>query len=316
MPLAIFGIDNTGISLGITLTILALVAIWVALIVFTFSDARRRISDPFLVGAATAASFFPFVGTVVYTILRPPELLDDVNERETEMKAAETRIRHLHAHACHKCGFPTEADFVRCPACRSRLKDPCPSCSRPVGLNWKVCPYCEHTLIASKRSRSGAKGASKGSPEARRRPSSKPADGREASSRGKRAPSSPAATGETEATGRKSRSDRKAPGPADETTRDGVAGSGPGRGEPTPSTPGRRSGRRASRQDTATRSGAAPPEPGGPDSPGDPDSPERPARGETGSSRHRTVNADDEPLPTRTINGGDADSSGRAPEAG
>ncbi len=157
MPLAIFGIDNAAINLGITFVILALVAIWIALIVFTFSDARRRISDPFLVACATAASFFPFVGTIVYTILRPPEFLDDVNERETEMKSAETRMRHLDAHSCRKCGFPTEVDFVRCPACRTRLKEPCPSCDRPVGLKWKLCPYCEHTLIESKRSRSKPK---------------------------------------------------------------------------------------------------------------------------------------------------------------
>ncbi len=169
MPLAIFGIDNTGINLGITFLILALVAIWIALIVFTFSDARRRISDPFLIGCATAASFFPYVGTIVYTILRPPEFLDDVNERETEMKSSETRLRHLDAHSCRKCGFPTEADFVRCPACRTRLKEACPSCDRPVGLKWKVCPYCEHTLIESKRSKSGARASAK-QPEARPEP--------------------------------------------------------------------------------------------------------------------------------------------------
>ncbi len=169
MPLAIFGIDNTGINLGITFLILALVAIWIALIVFTFSDARRRISDPFLIGCATAASFFPYVGTIVYTILRPPEFLDDVNERETEMKSSETRLRHLDAHSCRKCGFPTEADFVRCPACRTRLKEACPSCDRPVGLKWKVCPYCEHTLIESKRSKAGARSSAK-QPEARPEP--------------------------------------------------------------------------------------------------------------------------------------------------
>jgi predicted Zn-ribbon and HTH transcriptional regulator len=106
------------------------------------------------VGCATAASFFPFVGTIVYTILRPAEFLDDVRERETEMKSAETELRHLEANSCHKCGFPTHPDYVRCPGCRSRLKEPCPSCDRPVGLKWKVCPYCEHTLIASKRSSS------------------------------------------------------------------------------------------------------------------------------------------------------------------
>lgn len=152
MPLAIFGIENTGLNLAVTLVILMLVAIWIALIVFTFTDARRRIADPFLVGCATAASFFPFVGTLVYTILRPPEFLDDIRERETDINESEVRLRHLKHSSCHKCGSPIESDFIRCPACRTRLKEPCPSCSRPVGLGWKVCPYCETTLIAPKRS--------------------------------------------------------------------------------------------------------------------------------------------------------------------
>lgn len=180
MPLAIFGIDNTALNLVITLLILMLIAIWIAMIVFTFTDARRRISDPFLVGCATAASFFPFVGTLVYTILRPPEFLDDVRERETDVQESEVRLRHLQFNSCHKCGSPVESDFLRCPACRTRVKEPCPSCAKPVGLNWKVCPYCETTLIAPKRSsRSGSKRpkgesssrSSSGSGRSERRPS-------------------------------------------------------------------------------------------------------------------------------------------------
>jgi hypothetical protein len=151
-------------NLAVTLVILMLVAIWIALIVFTFTDARRRIADPFLVGCATAASFFPFVGTLVYTILRPPEFLEDIRERETDINESELRLRHLKHSSCHKCGSPIESDFIRCPACRTRLKEPCPTCSKPVGLGWKVCPYCETTLIAPKRSsRSGSSKRSKSS---------------------------------------------------------------------------------------------------------------------------------------------------------
>lgn len=194
MPLAIFGIENTALNLAVTLVILMLVAIWIALIVFTFTDARRRIADPFLVGCATAASFFPFVGTLVYTILRPPEFLEDIRERETDISESEMRLRHLKHNSCHKCGSPVESDFIRCPACRTRLKEPCPTCSKPVGLGWKVCPYCETTLIAPKRSsRSGSSKRSKPSRsegEERRRRSSKTAeassgDGRSSSREGR-----------------------------------------------------------------------------------------------------------------------------------
>jgi hypothetical protein len=150
---AIFGFGDGVIGLFLTLAVFGLIAVWIALIVFTYNDARKRISDPFLIGCATAASLFPFVGTLVYTILRPPEFLDDVKEREWDVRATQAQLRRVRAGSCRKCGYPAEPDFLKCPSCRSRLREPCPSCSRPVGLGWKVCPYCEETLIEPKRRR-------------------------------------------------------------------------------------------------------------------------------------------------------------------
>ena len=48
-----------------------------------------------LVACATAASLFPFVGSIVYTIVRPPEFLDEVYLRNLEIQAAEERLRQL-----------------------------------------------------------------------------------------------------------------------------------------------------------------------------------------------------------------------------
>ena len=48
--LAIFGIHNDGLNLVVNLLILFLVVIWLALIYWTYLDARRRIADPMLVG--------------------------------------------------------------------------------------------------------------------------------------------------------------------------------------------------------------------------------------------------------------------------
>ncbi len=153
MPLAIFGISSNAANVVVSGLILLLVAIWFALVLFTFNDSRRRVEDPFLVGCATFASFiFPFFGTIIYTIVRPGEYLEDARERELEVRDTEARLRHHEANSCRKCGTPTQPDFIKCPACRTRLKQPCPSCSKPVGLNWKLCPYCEKTLIEPKRS--------------------------------------------------------------------------------------------------------------------------------------------------------------------
>ncbi|MGH2924628.1 MAG: zinc ribbon domain-containing protein, partial [Solirubrobacterales bacterium] len=143
MPLALFGITNQGLSLFVNLLLAFLVVVWIALIVWTFLDARRRIRDPFLVGCATAASLFPYVGTVVYSILRPPEFIEDAHERELEIRAAELRLRQLEEQSCPSCGYPIERSFLRCPSCRTRVKDPCEACEKPIDPRWPVCPYCE-----------------------------------------------------------------------------------------------------------------------------------------------------------------------------
>ena len=153
MVTAIFGIDNNGLNLVVNLLVLMLVVVWLALIVYTYLDAKRRINDPFLIGCATLASFIPYMGTAVYAIVRPPEFLEDAHERELEIKAAELRVRQLTEHSCPNCGFPAEKNFLRCPDCQRRLKHPCPSCSRPVDPKWALCPYCEETLPAAQKSR-------------------------------------------------------------------------------------------------------------------------------------------------------------------
>jgi hypothetical protein len=140
---AVFGISNSGINLAIDLLILFLVVIWLALVYWTYADARRRISDPWIIGSATVASLFPFVGTLVYMIVRPPEYLDDVRERELEMQAAEARLAELGYHLCPHCDYEVEKDFLRCPNCMRKLKDPCPVCSKPLDPNWRICPFCE-----------------------------------------------------------------------------------------------------------------------------------------------------------------------------
>src|SRR5262245_20120038 len=153
MSLAIFGITNSGLNLAATLFLLMLVVLWLALIVYTYLDARRRISDPFLVACATVASFFPFIGTAVYAIVRPPEYLEDAHERELEIKAAELRVRQLREQSCPHCEFPVERNYMRCPNCQKRLKDPCPSCGKPVDPRWGLCPYCETNLGGGERPR-------------------------------------------------------------------------------------------------------------------------------------------------------------------
>ncbi len=197
MEFAIFGISNGGLNLVANLFVFALVAIYLALIVWTYLDARRRVEDQVLVTCATVGALVPFVGAFVYSILRPPELLDDVKERELEIRAAELRVRQLAELSCPGCRSPVEKSYLRCPHCQRRLKDPCESCGKPVDPRWSMCPYCETTLPGARQrkpARSGARAAA-----SRSEPPPRPA---------KRAPS-PAA-GKRGAAGKRSAGKRSA----------------------------------------------------------------------------------------------------------
>jgi hypothetical protein len=199
MALAIFGISNSGLNLAATLFVLMIVVVWLALIVYTYFDAKRRIEDPFLVACATIGSFFPYIGTAVYAIVRPPEFIEDAHERELEIRAAELKVRQLTEASCPNCEYPAEKNYLRCPKCQQRLKDPCPSCAKPVDPRWSLCPYCETALGGEKRRQKsraesrreprGERPASEERPRKERKPrEERPAPKRRPAARAKEAP--------------------------------------------------------------------------------------------------------------------------------
>jgi len=151
MLIAIFGTDGGALGLIINLLVLFLVVVYLALIYWTYLDARRRLEDPVLIACAVAASVFPFIGTVVYTIVRPPEFLEDREERELELRAAELRLRQLIDHSCAYCEYPIAANYLRCPNCERRLRNPCRKCGKPLDPKWGVCPFCETEVRKERR---------------------------------------------------------------------------------------------------------------------------------------------------------------------
>src|SRR5256886_14577315 len=130
-PLAYFGIESSGLNLVIDLLILFVVVLYFALIYWTYADARRRIADPMLIGCAVAASLFPFVGTIIYMVVRPPEYLEDVHERELETQAAQGRLRELEGLQCPHCANRVERNYLRSPNGQPKLLEACVTCSRP-----------------------------------------------------------------------------------------------------------------------------------------------------------------------------------------
>ena len=124
------------------LAVFFVLVFWVATVYWVNKDAKRRIEDPLIVWVVTAIGVVPFIGPLIYMLFRPPEYLEDVRERELEIKAMEKRLggRDLH---CPVCRAEVEEEFLVCPVCTTKLRQACTSCGKPLEPAWQVCPYCE-----------------------------------------------------------------------------------------------------------------------------------------------------------------------------
>ena len=125
-------------NLGIFLA----VVFWLATVYWVYKDARRRIEDPWLVAMATLLGAIPpFIGPLIYMLFRPPEYLEDVRERELEIKAMEENLDAV--ERCPVCRAAIEPNFLACPVCTTKLKEACRRCKAPLEPLWQICPYCE-----------------------------------------------------------------------------------------------------------------------------------------------------------------------------
>jgi hypothetical protein len=116
---------------------------WLATVWWIYKDARRRVEDPWLVAVGVMLGILvPFVGVFIYMLFRPPEYLDDVRERELEIKAMEERLAKRDLH-CPVCRSEVDSTFLVCPICTTKLKQACATCKAPLEALWQVCPYCE-----------------------------------------------------------------------------------------------------------------------------------------------------------------------------
>jgi RNA polymerase subunit RPABC4/transcription elongation factor Spt4 len=136
-------LENIGTILTIVFSFIGafLAAFWVSLVIWTFRDVRARSRDIFaqLLASLLVVIFGP-LGLGLYLILRPRETLTEAYERSLEEEALLQDIEDR--QICPGCKHPTEADFMICPYCHTRLRKLCPDCGRLLHLRWNVCPYC------------------------------------------------------------------------------------------------------------------------------------------------------------------------------
>ena len=121
------------------LVLLLFIILWIALVYWTYTDAARRGAMSIFWGIV--AVIFPYLGTLIYLIVRPPEFLAESRERELELAVLERELRN-NIHLCPNCRNLVERDYIICPVCNWELKKPCVNCERPLNMEWEICPYC------------------------------------------------------------------------------------------------------------------------------------------------------------------------------
>src|SRR2546430_17069240 len=82
----------------------------------------------------------PFIGALVYLLLRPPEYLEEVRERELEIRAMEDRLadRNLPGSGGRA---QAESRFLVCPVGTTKRKQACAKCKAPPEGLWQGWPF-------------------------------------------------------------------------------------------------------------------------------------------------------------------------------
>jgi RNA polymerase subunit RPABC4/transcription elongation factor Spt4 len=138
-------LDPTFLS-GLTLVLTGLagaflVALWLALVIWTYRDMRSRHRDRLVhILAALMVALLNLPGVLVYLILRPARTLEEEYQQTLEEEALLQSIEDQ--SVCPGCERHTHEDWLVCPTCQTKLRKRCHSCGRLMELPWNICPFC------------------------------------------------------------------------------------------------------------------------------------------------------------------------------
>ncbi len=152
-------INTLGVWLEIVVTIFGAMvfALWAGTIIWTFNDMRARSWDwAAIFLAVLLVVVVPFVGLVVYLLVRPKESLADTYDRTLEEEAL---LRDMDAAwTCSQCSVQVKEEWIYCPQCRAQLQFSCRTCGQNIRTDWQHCAYCGVILNVVASSDSSATG--------------------------------------------------------------------------------------------------------------------------------------------------------------
>lgn len=126
------------------------VALWFALVIWTYRDAVARSRNALMQVFSTLIVVLFFIpGIVIYLLLRPKETLDEKQQRWVEEEYLAQELDDV--PVCPSCNHHVRDEWIYCPTCRYQLRRPCHSCGRLVESAWEVCAFCGIELYGSGR---------------------------------------------------------------------------------------------------------------------------------------------------------------------
>lgn len=118
-----------------------MVALWFALVVWTYRDAVLRSRNPLMQVFSTLIVVLFFIpGTVIYLLLRPRETLEERQQRWIEEEYLAQELDEI--LACPSCSRAVRDEWIYCPSCRFQLRRACQGCGRLVETGWEMCAFC------------------------------------------------------------------------------------------------------------------------------------------------------------------------------
>jgi hypothetical protein len=163
-------LENPTFILGQQLCGLFLFVFWLALVFWTWRDATKRGAMAWF--WSLVVLIFNIAGWAIYMVVRPPEYVDDVRERQLEIKSREAALSR-DSGRCPSCFRPVEPDYLVCPNCMRTLRKECIECERALDMKWSICPYCKTRQGPQQAEGAGAAGrtAPRGAASTRSAPS-------------------------------------------------------------------------------------------------------------------------------------------------